>query len=175
MTTTATPTDELCALVVLDDEGRVVSATPPAAALIGCPLDTLPGTSFASRFLEGGLPAPLTALPQGRTWTATVRRANDSTFEAELTVVRPGAGAAGLTLVLRIPGEARRSSETLYRALFDRSPIPKWLYDIDYTDDESLRAGVADDRIAFLQKPFTPDSLAQKVREVLDEGRSGGV
>jgi DNA-binding NtrC family response regulator len=48
-----------------------------------------------------------------------------------------------------------------------------------YTDDQTLRDGVQGERIAFLQKPFTPDSLAQKVREVLDlpagAGGSGGV
>jgi PAS domain S-box-containing protein len=37
-----------------------------------------------------------------------------------------------------------------------------------YTDDAALRHGCLDDGTAFIQKPFTPDSLAQKVRSVLD-------
>jgi two-component system cell cycle sensor histidine kinase/response regulator CckA len=37
-----------------------------------------------------------------------------------------------------------------------------------YTDDEVMRRGVIDGQPAFPQKPFTPDLLAQKVREVLD-------
>ena len=37
-----------------------------------------------------------------------------------------------------------------------------------YTDDAIARHGVLEPGIAFLQKPFTPFSLAQKVREVLD-------
>jgi PAS domain S-box-containing protein len=37
-----------------------------------------------------------------------------------------------------------------------------------YTDDEVMRRGVIDGQTAFLQKPFTPDLLAHKVREVLD-------
>jgi signal transduction histidine kinase len=37
-----------------------------------------------------------------------------------------------------------------------------------YTDDEVVRRGVIDGQTAFLQKPFTPDLLAQKVRQVLD-------
>jgi CheY-like chemotaxis protein/two-component sensor histidine kinase len=37
-----------------------------------------------------------------------------------------------------------------------------------YTDDEVVRRGVIDGQTAFLQKPFTPDLLAHKVRQVLD-------
>jgi two-component system, cell cycle sensor histidine kinase and response regulator CckA len=37
-----------------------------------------------------------------------------------------------------------------------------------YTDDSVVRYGIFTSSIAFLQKPITPDSLARKVREVLD-------
>jgi two-component system, cell cycle sensor histidine kinase and response regulator CckA len=37
-----------------------------------------------------------------------------------------------------------------------------------YTDDEVLRRGVLQGDTAFLQKPFNPDQLARKMREVLD-------
>ena len=37
-----------------------------------------------------------------------------------------------------------------------------------YTDDNVLRRGVLHGETAFLQKPFTPDQLARKVRVVLD-------
>ncbi len=42
------------------------------------------------------------------------------------------------------------------------------LYMSGYTDDAIVRKGVAAATDAFLQKPFTPVSLTQKVREVLD-------
>jgi two-component system cell cycle sensor histidine kinase/response regulator CckA len=44
----------------------------------------------------------------------------------------------------------------------------KILYMSGYTDDAIVRHGVLGSSAAFLQKPFTPDVLAQKVREVLD-------
>jgi two-component system cell cycle sensor histidine kinase/response regulator CckA len=41
-----------------------------------------------------------------------------------------------------------------------------------YTRDETARRGIASERYAFLEKPFTPTGLAAKVRELLDGGRS---
>jgi two-component system cell cycle sensor histidine kinase/response regulator CckA len=39
-----------------------------------------------------------------------------------------------------------------------------------YTDDAILQHGILDSGVAYLQKPLTPASLSQKVREVLDRG-----
>jgi two-component system cell cycle sensor histidine kinase/response regulator CckA len=36
-----------------------------------------------------------------------------------------------------------------------------------YTDDDIIRRGVAGSMTVFLQKPFTPEVLARKVREAL--------
>ena len=44
------------------------------------------------------------------------------------------------------------------------------LYVSGYTDDDIVRHGLLDPRMAYLQKPFTPDALARKIREVLDHG-----
>jgi DNA-binding response OmpR family regulator len=37
-----------------------------------------------------------------------------------------------------------------------------------YTDDDAKLQGVIDARAPFLEKPFTPDLLTRRVREVLD-------
>jgi PAS domain S-box-containing protein len=58
------------------------------------------------------------------------------------------------------------------RALADRlsalRPDTKVLYMSGYTDAEIVRHGVLEPGLNYLQKPFTPDVLAHKVREVLD-------
>jgi hypothetical protein len=47
----------------------------------------------------------------------------------------------------------------------------KVLFISGYTDDEALSQ--LDATVPFLQKPFTPESLARKVRETLDARASG--
>jgi two-component system cell cycle sensor histidine kinase/response regulator CckA len=47
-------------------------------------------------------------------------------------------------------------------------PRIKVLFISGYTDDAAIHQGVLADGIQFLQKPFTPDTLSNKVRTVLD-------
>lgn len=56
-------------------------------------------------------------------------------------------------------------------AVRSRHPGIKVLFVSGYTDDAVIRHGVIEATDDFLQKPFTPLSLAKRVREVLDRGR----
>jgi PAS domain S-box-containing protein len=63
------------------------------------------------------------------------------------------------------------SGRELARRLLPVAAGLKVLYLSGYTDDAIVHHGVLDAGVAFLQKPFTPDVLAHKVREVLDATR----
>ncbi|HTS25452.1 MAG TPA: response regulator [Bryobacteraceae bacterium] len=63
------------------------------------------------------------------------------------------------------------SGPDLVRELLPRRPQMRVLYISGYTEEAIVHHGIPESGAAFLQKPFVPDTLAQKVREVLD-GRS---
>jgi len=65
------------------------------------------------------------------------------------------------------------SGRELSQRLATLRPDLKVLYMSGYTDDAIVRHGVLAAGIAFLSKPFTPDALALKVREVLDGAATG--
>ena len=66
---------------------------------------------------------------------------------------------------LIMPGMTGRE---LAEALARDRPHLRVLYMSGYTDDAVVRHGVLEEGMPYLQKPFTPQALASKVREVLD-------
>jgi two-component system, cell cycle sensor histidine kinase and response regulator CckA len=56
----------------------------------------------------------------------------------------------------------------LFKKLSPRRPEMKVLFVSGYTENFIVHQGILDRGVNFLAKPFTVESLAKKVREVLD-------
>lgn len=90
--------------------------------------------------------------------------------EEALKVARGYAGAIDLMLTdIVMPG---MSALDLVKELSSLRPKTKVLYMSGYTDHAVVRNNLLNANRAFLQKPFAPDRLAHKIREVLshDDG-----
>src|SRR5712691_529150 len=86
--------------------------------------------------------------------------------EAALDIVARYSGAIHLLLTdVVMPGLNGRELATRLATL---RPDAKVIFMSGYTDDAVTRHGVLEPGSAYVQKPFTPDAIARKVREVLD-------
>ncbi len=110
---------------------------------------------------------------------AAVRAVTRQVLERQgYTVLEAANGAAALQTAAGHPGPIHLlltdvvmpvlSGRQLADQLARLRPDAKVLYASGYTDDAVVRHGVLEAGISYLQKPFTADSLARKVREVLD-------
>ncbi|HYJ48007.1 MAG TPA: ATP-binding protein, partial [Pyrinomonadaceae bacterium] len=63
----------------------------------------------------------------------------------------------------------RMNGRTLAREICSLCPEIKVLFMSGYTDDVIAPHGISEERLAFIHKPFSPEALSQKVREVLDQ------
>ncbi len=91
--------------------------------------------------------------------------------EAALAVATSHPGPIDLLITdVVLTGVSGKSLATL---LLTSRPKLKLLFISGYTDDTVVHHGVLAKEEAFLQKPFTPDALARRVREVLDAKPAG--
>jgi two-component system, cell cycle sensor histidine kinase and response regulator CckA len=65
-----------------------------------------------------------------------------------------------------IPGASGR---VVAESVVARHPGARVLFVSGYTGDAVVRHGILEEKIHFLPKPFSPDSLAMKVRDILDQ------
>jgi PAS domain S-box-containing protein len=93
-----------------------------------------------------------------------VLTAADGRTALELAGTHPGPIDLLITDVIMPEMSGRQVADRLK----ERLPKLKVLFVSGYTDDAIVRHGILEPGIAFLQKPFSPESLARKVREVLD-------
>jgi two-component system, cell cycle sensor histidine kinase and response regulator CckA len=78
----------------------------------------------------------------------------------------------GLHLVVTDMVMPEMSGIELAESIALRYPEIRVLLMSGYTRDETARRGIASERYAFLEKPFTPSKLAARVRELLDGGHA---
>jgi len=86
--------------------------------------------------------------------------------EAALDVATRYSGTIHLLLTdVVMPGLNGRE---LASRLADLRPDARVIFMSGYTDEAVTRHGVLEPGAAYVQKPFTPDAIARRVREVLD-------
>jgi CheY-like chemotaxis protein len=99
----------------------------------------------------------------------TVLEADNGTAALRVALNHPGQIDLAVTDVV-IPGIGGREFAA---RLADLRPALRVLYLSGYTDDAVVRHGVLESEVEFLQKPFAPAALAQKVRDILDRQAAG--
>ncbi len=91
------------------------------------------------------------------------RNANDA-----IQIVRRDCGSIDLLLTdVVMPGIKGRELVAQIARICDGLPV---LYMSAYTEDAAVNNGILDPGTAFIEKPFGPDDLAVKVRELLESG-----
>jgi two-component system cell cycle sensor histidine kinase/response regulator CckA len=146
-------------------------------------------TIYLPRITEPALTAPLPeAQPAVRAGTETILLVEDELGVRQLVcemlqrlgyqILQASGGAEALRLFEQHQGSIdllitdvimpQMSGRELAQRLKVLQPSLKVLYISGYTDDMLAHHGVLESNVYLLQKPFAPDELAKKLREVLD-------
>ena len=79
--------------------------------------------------------------------------------------------ASAIDLVITDVLMPQMSGAELVAGLKELQPMVGVLYVSGYTEEATIHRGVIEKGVEFLQKPFTPDGLVHKVRQVLDHNK----
>ncbi|MBZ5551900.1 MAG: PAS domain S-box protein [Acidobacteriia bacterium] len=96
----------------------------------------------------------------------TVQEARNSKEAVELCEQSP----VPIQMILSDVVMPEMNGPELVKLLHSRRPDLKVLFMSGYTDDVIGHHSILDSSTHFLEKPFTPDTLVRKVREILDSG-----
>ena len=132
------------------------------------------GEILSDRFAPGGAETVLVVEDEARVRKLIV----DVLASQGYTVVEATRGEEALRLCKRRSGAIdlavldvvmpEMSGPDLGRQILPLCPGIRLLYISGYTDEAVLHHGIPESGVAFLQKPFLPDALLRKVRDVLD-------
>jgi CheY-like chemotaxis protein len=145
-------------------------------------------TIYLPRITEPVLTAPSAVQPAVRAGTETILLVEDELGVRQLVcemllrlgyqILQASGGAEALRLFEQHQGSIdllitdvimpQMSGRELAQRLKALQPSLKVLYISGYTDDMLAHHGVLESNVFLLQKPFAPDELAKKLREVLD-------
>jgi CheY-like chemotaxis protein len=137
--------------------------------------------------------ASVIAVPLNSVGTETILLVEDEPMVRELAkevleeygyqVMTAANGRAGLQVCQDFPDKIdlivtdvvmpQMSGRELAEKARSLRPNTQVLYMSGFTDDAIVRHGVIADDFCFIQKPFSPDALAKKVREILDSTSAG--
>jgi CheY-like chemotaxis protein len=91
-----------------------------------------------------------------------------SSADAAIRIIEASNNGATIHLLLTDVVMPGMSGNDMSKQVLAKRPNLPVLYMSGYTDDAIVQHGVLEPGINFIQKPFSPDALALKVREVLD-------